>query len=238
MANFVVSLLDSNGDVDITANGSTITIKDHSNYDEAVPEAGHAQTDFSLFRKVKIVNPDNTVYLYSSIGDGDESTPVANGSSLPITTINTYSTGDGVYEAVLYTLPTWKTATAYSSSTYVYSSTGIIYKSLTSSNTAVLTDTNSWSVVTDIDTISTKYRYYVKFAVDCDIKDCWAQAVLDANCDSENNGCRNDLCYNSHFIKAARLDLVRESIDTLVGKGAWDEVTNAINFGKSLCCCN
>jgi len=86
----------------------------------SITEQGHAQTDFSDVRKVRITLPDDTTYLLSTLGDGDASTVVPNGQTLPITDLYTYDQGDGVYSVKLSVLPTYNVLANYSVGMCVY----------------------------------------------------------------------------------------------------------------------
>jgi len=113
MSNFAVSFQDTNNNRAITADAQYITVSDYSNY-ATNTEAGHKQTDFADFRKVKFTLPNTTTYLFSSLGDGDASTNAASGQTLPMSDIYNFSSDDGVFGVTLYSLPTWATFTTVS----------------------------------------------------------------------------------------------------------------------------
>lgn len=237
MANFGLSFIDPlTGLPDITANGSTITIVDNSNYSTNT-ESGHLQADFSEFYKIKIVCPDNSEYLFSSLGDGDASLTVPSGSVLPITTVYPYTTGDGVYTITMYAVPSFSKIALYNAGLdYVYLS-GIIYKSLTGVNSNPPTNPLHWQVITDIETLPTKYRLTQNIAVTCAAQSCYASAVANAMCAIEGLACNSDLCSNASFIKAAQLMMIIDNITILANQQNWVAVAHLINFAKSLCCC-
>lgn len=238
MANFGISVIGSNSLPDIEANGSTITVIDHSNYDTNT-ESGHTQADFSSYYKIKFLNPDGTTYVFSSVGDGDASLTVPASCVLPITTVYTYTTGDGVYALYMYSVPTYNNAASYSvDSDYVYYN-GSIYKCIqVTAGGNDPTDTTYWEVITDIDDLPTKYRIYQRFAVICDIQQCFMTKVHLAYCAVEGIGCNNELCKNEDFLTAAELQMVISQVPILVDRNDWAGVSHVINFGSELCCCN
>ena len=237
MANFGLSFIDPlTGLPDITANGSTITIVDNSNYSTNT-ESGHSQADFSEFYKIKIVCPDNTEYLFSSIGDGDASLTVPSLSALPITTVYPYTTGDGLYVITMYTLPLWnKVATYNVGIDYVYHS-GVMYKCIGAGFNPPDLAPADWQVITDIETLPTKYRLTQNVAVTCAAQSCYASAVANAMCAIEGLGCNSDLCSNASFIKAAQLMMIIDNITILANQQNWVAVSHLVNFANSLCCC-
>lgn len=237
MANFGLSFIDPlTGQPDITANGSTITIVDNSNYDTST-ESGHLQADFNAFYKIKIVCPDNSEYLFSSIGDGDASLTVPSLSTLPITTVYPYTTGDGLYVITMYALPSYSKTGVYNAGLdYVYEA-GIVYKSLTGVNSAPTGNPADWQVITDIETLPTKYRLTQNVAVTCAAQSCYAAAVANAMCAIEGLACNSDLCSNASFLKAAQLMMIIDNITILANQQNWVAVAHLINFAKSLCCC-
>ena len=105
MANFNISLIDpSTGSVDIAVSSGVLSVTDHSNYDTNT-EAGHARSDFSDFYKVLITLPSGNTFLYSSLGDGQESVSAPSAGDPSVDYI--YPSGDGQYWVTVYTLPTY-----------------------------------------------------------------------------------------------------------------------------------
>ena len=223
---------------DISVSSGVITDSDDSNYALST-EQGHSQSDFSQFRKIKFINPDSTSWLLSTLGDGQATTIVAAGAALPVIDNYTYSTGDGVYTCILYTLPTWNSYAAYVIVTnpYVFYN-GVVYQALGNS-TGVIPGFHPrvWAVVTNIDNLPTKYRVSITFAITCDIQTCYAMKTKAQNCDSGD--CNwNNLPQSKNFLDATKLCLILDAIQPLVNAGAWTQVTDLINLGRSICCCN
>lgn len=235
MADFYVSITDS-GSYDITANGNTIVVIDHSPYDINT-ESGHTQADFNYYYKVSFLNPDGTSYVFSAMGDGDEVIIAPAASTLPITTTYTYSTGDGVYTVVIYSVPTYDPAATYTEASldYVYSG-GFLYRAVGSVSGILPGTTADWVLITDPDTLPSKYRLSQKFAVTCAAEQCYINLVLSGNCDP--SVCFTDICKNPYFQKYAKLRMILDRIEELVNINAWDEVIHAINMTSQLCCCN
>jgi hypothetical protein len=237
MANFVASILNSGGYPDITVNSGVITVKDHSTY-ASNSEAGHTQNDFSQFRKIKFINPDGTSYLLSTLGDGQATTIVAAGASLPIIDNYSYTQGDGVYSVALYTVPTWNSYAGYyaPNQPYVFYN-GVLYKCLVGS-TGNIPGFHPliWAPVPNIDNLPSKYRVYQQFAIDCDIQTCFANKVKLSNC--TDPGCNwSKLGQDKNFIDAERLELILAGLPSLVNAGMWSLVADSINYAKNICCC-
>jgi hypothetical protein len=244
MANFAASFRDNSLIVDINADSTTgiITIKDHSNYDDASPEAGHEQTDFSEYRKIKIEAPGAFTYWMSSLGDGDFSIVVPSAASLPITDTFDYSLiGDGVYGFTLYSIPTYDNSEAYLLSTTPYVYSGLkIYKCLqNSTGNPPASSPTYWQEITDAETLPEKYRKRERVAITCQLKDCYAQLIYSAICDVMNLDCNIDKYWKlSNWLKANQLLNIIEAVPELVEGGAFSQAEQAIDFGKTLCCCN
>lgn len=235
MANFQASLYNS-GILAASVSGLNLVITDYSNYDT---NSQFAQSEFISFRKIKVTQPDGTEHLFSSIGDGDAACITANGAVLPILDLYQYASGDGVYTFKLYVCPDWSASVAYSSVTadHVYYG-GKIYKSIQSGTNHLPTDVAFWSEVTDIDSMGGNYVSEGKMAIVCDLQKCYISmmksAVSSFNCFDCNN---QKLCNNKDWTNAVELLLVLEAIQGMVNVLAWTDVTNLINRGRSICCC-
>jgi len=236
--NFQISITNpTTAQVDITDQNDILTIVDHSNYDEASPEVGHNQADFDALRKLRIVLPTGTSYLFSSLypTDGDVTLVVPAGQVLPLSTQYSYATGDGKYVVTLYALPTWDTGYSYLVITapYVWYS-GKAYKCLQNSS-ANQPDTSPtyWEVVDDLDDLTAKYRLEQNITVYSDMKEIWARLVYIANCVNHKVGCRfEDLLRDPAFVDSVRLCLMMDSIPVLMKVDAWDEIDTNINQAK------
>ncbi len=236
MASFGATLRDDLNNLDIVADGSVMKITDHSNYDTNT-EVGHAQGNFSDFRKIIITKPDNTLYVFSSLGDGDELITPASVSILPILTTYNYS-GDGVYKVCLYTVPTWVDTVSYTTiGQHCVFYNERLWKALQNNlNVEPGTDPTVWQEISFID-LSNKYVYCGQIAVYCDIITCYMYLVKDVVCGVKGLHCADDICKNPLFQSLAKLDVIIESIPVLVDIQDWGSISHLINFGKQICCC-
>lgn len=242
MANFGVSILDSNLDNDITVSIGIATIIDHSNYEDNT-EAGHDQNFFDDYRKIYITDPQGTEYVFSTLypSDGSDaliSTP-APPTTLPITT--TYvTTGDGVYELILEAVPTWNEGETYSLTNqhHVYYD-GSLYKCLQNSNLDKQPDveTSYWEEV-DAEDLPEKYRIEAKFYVIDDLMICFQQSAYTAICAIESLACKECLCDNAEFLKAVEVGMLIYHIPILATNDEWDRIISVINLGSQLCSCS
>jgi len=205
-----------------------------------IGEPGHLKEYFVDFRKVNIVCPDSTEYLFSSIADGDATTLPAATATLPITDTYAYTTGDGVYNITLYTLPTWDATIAYYfiRNVYVYYLT-VMYKLLKNdTGTTPGTDATVWEVVSSIDDLPAKYRQNVRFAITCDITSCYRNFVLTADARLKCTMCNKEIWMRDTDVqKSMQLFMIIEAVPTLMYMGLYDDAQTTINKGKQLCCC-
>lgn len=206
-----------------------------------IGEPGHLKEYFADFRKVLIVNPDSTDYLFSSIGDGDATTNPAATATLPISDVYAYTTGDGLYVITLYTLPTWSSTVAYLSirNVYVYYS-GTAYKLLKNdTGTTPGTDATVWEVVADIDDLASKYRQMVRYAVTCDIESCKRNFMVSADALMKCTTCNDEIWMRDPRVqKAFKLEMALKAVPVLMYQGLWDDVTDTINAARQICCCS
>jgi hypothetical protein len=187
MANFQITITNpTTGLADITDSNNVMTIVDHSNYGDASPEAGHSQTDFDAFRKMRITLPTGTTYLFSSgyPTDGDVTLAVPNGSTLPLSTAYAYTTGDGRYKIELFALPTWGAGYAYLIATTPYViHLGVIYKCLqNSTGDTPASNPTYWQVVSSMDSLPSKYKLTKNVTITSDMSELWARLTFIANC--------------------------------------------------------
>jgi len=238
MANFQISITNpTTGLSDITDSNDILTIVDHSNYDEGSPEAGHSQTDFDAFRKLRITLPSGTTYLFSSEYplDGDITLAVPNGAILPMSTSYSYTTGDGKYIIELFALPTWGGGYSYEVSTAPYVvHLGVIYKCLRDTvGDTPATSPEDWEVVSSMDSLTTKYQLTKNVTITSDMAETWARLVYNANCVNNKIGCKfEELLRDPQWVDAVRLCLAQEAVPVLMKVDAWTEVATNINFGK------
>jgi len=238
MADFQISITNpTTAQVDITDQNDVLTIVDHSNYDDASPEAGHNQADFDTLRRLKITLPSGTTYLFSSLyaAEGDITLAVPAGQTLPLSTQYAYNTGDGKYTITLYVLPTWDTSYSYLVSTapYVWYD-GVAYKCLQDGSAQQPDGAPTyWEVVADLDDLTSKYRLEQNITVYSDMKEVWARLVYISNCVNNKVGCRfEDLLRDPAWVDSVRLCLMMDSIPVLMKVDAWDEIDTNINQAK------
>jgi hypothetical protein len=237
MANFAVSILDGTT-YDVTIQNGVVTITDHSNYDDNT-ESGHYQVNFEDYKKIYVTDPNGNEYVFSSLGDGDALINAPQGQTLPISTLYT-STGDGVYTLILETIPTWAGIGGIYSLTdehHVYYN-GKIYRSLQDGNfnKNPETQTTYWEEV-EAEDLPVKYRLEYKFAVACDLINCFQQLTYSAICAIESLSCQSNLCSNTYFVNARKLNTILEHISVLAANNDWDRVTSVINLGSQICAC-
>jgi hypothetical protein len=234
MSSFQVSLTSPITDLpDVTISSGVVSIIDHSNYGESVPEAGHARADFSEFYKMLITLPTGDTVLYSSIGDGDVSitTPDAGDPTVDYTYLN----GDGQYFVTIYVLPTYNAASSYYLPTapYVYSS-GVIYKCLQSgSGQTPASSPTYWEVVTDIDLLPSKYRLEQRTVIYVDCKKLYARKVYNANVVNGKIGDNwEKLIKDPDWVVAMESLLGISAIPILLEASRFTEIDTSINLLK------
>ena len=234
MPSFQCSLTDPITDQpDITISSGVVSIVDHSNYGESVPEAGHARSNFSDFYKVLITLPTGNMYLFSSLGDGDEviTTPSAGDPTVDYT----YLTGDGQYFVTVYVLPTYDPSAAYVTSTApcVYYD-GKYYRCILS-GTGQTPDVSPtyWTEITSIDSLPTKYRVEQRTVIYVDSKRLYARKVYNANV---LNGLIGDnwekLTRDPDWIVAMEALLGINAIPILLEASRFTEIDTTINLLK------
>ena len=240
MAIFVATLNNSSGSFSATANGTIISIKDYSNYDTNT-ESGHTQNDFSDLRIIKYILPDSSTYTISSLGTGDQITIPAKNAILPIQDIwNNYTGGDGVWQAILYTVPTFNASAPYLflSAHHIYYN-GDVYKCINDTIGNLPTDPHYFTKITNLDDLPSKYRFSQKFSVECDSQICYINKLKQALCEGKEIGCDLEkLMFNRDYLIANKMLLILSSLNYLVSSQDWNSVKNDINHLRSICCCN
>jgi hypothetical protein len=234
MANFSASLRDPlTGLVDITVTGTTLSIDDNSNY-FINTEWGHAQADFTLYRRLDVLNPDGTTITYLSTTGA---IVAAAGQALPITNTHTYLFGDSVYRVTLATVPTWQAgggANQWDVNDCVYYS-GLLYKCIVVATTELPTDTAHWTAIA-YTSLTSKYLTSEYVTCDCETHECNADAVV-AAVDAIACGSCGCLCDSTEVYKAIKTGLILDSIQPLTNISAWAKIQENINLAKQLCCC-
>jgi hypothetical protein len=237
MANFQLSITDpATNSPDIAVASGVLGVTDHSNYSTS-DEVGHLKADFSEFYKILITLPNGNEYLYSSIGDGDDtvSVPSAGDPSIDYT----YLTGDGQYWVTVYALPSYNAGVSYVYSTlnpvYVYS-VDKIYKNI-QSGTGQLPSSSPlyWEEVSDIELLPSKYRLAQRAVIYADAKKFYARRIYNANCVNLIIGDSwEKLLRDPDFIVAVEMFIGINSIPVLMAASRWDEVDTVINQLKQL----
>jgi hypothetical protein len=235
MSNFAVSILDGTT-IDIAVSSGLAVITDHSNYVNT--EAGHTQALFNAYKKITVLTPSGTEYLFSTLGDGDAILNTPSAETLPIAT-NYVTDGDGVYTMYLEAVPTWNSGITYNTSTspYVYYNTKLYKSILTGTNQNPATATTYWEEV-DAEDLPAKYRLEQKFAVICGLIICYQNKTYDAVCAINSMTCSTDLCKCKDFMDAVKLLMFIDHIDVLVDNNEWTQAQNIINAGSAICSCS
>lgn len=247
MPNFQVSLTDTNNDVALSVVGSTIKIDDYSNY-IASTEVGNELTRMA-FKYISIGllgSTDKYIFCVSTpyvTADEIIAAPSTFTNPLlypPITNYYTFS-GDGVYEVELVAIPEYDSRVTYALGHTVVDS-GVVYESLSNSNTSPLTVAAKWSVVAsdpnDLSGVSSKYRVVAYIAVDCSLHDCWKDLIYTTNCTLLSIDCNGeDLCGNPTWNNAMRLGMILDIIPDLMDDNEVEKVQELINLGGSICSC-
>jgi hypothetical protein len=240
MANFAASLRNpTTNALDIIANGSILTITDHSNY-ATNTQWNHLQADFSYYKRYDITLPDGTVVVGSTFSGGDFTIVPPSVCALPIITPVPYTTGDGVYKVVLSTCPTWKPVPPPFSNNWdigdcvFYPPTALFYVCIDGITTVELpTNTANWTPI-PYTSLSNKYLVTEYVAVVCDLNNCFASKVVTAVEDALCSGC-NCLCENQSFKDAEKLIMILDSVAPLTNISAWNKIAEVINLGKTIC---
>jgi len=232
--NFQTSLTNPITDApDIVVASGVVSIQDHSNYGESVPEAGHARSAFADFYKILITLPTAVTYLFSSLGDGDETVTTPNAGDPEVD--YTYLSGDGQYFVTIYTLPTYDPSAAYVVSTapYVYYNTKMYKLILDGTGQQPDTSPTYWTEVTDIDLLSSKYRLEQRTVIYVDSKRLYARKVYNANV---VNGIIGDnwekLTRDLDFIVALEALIGINAIPILLEASRFTEIDTTINLLK------
>lgn len=234
MPDFAASLI-SAGSVTIAVDSdcTTITVTDSSNY-AASDESGHLQAAFATWRKIIILQPDQTDYTFSSLGDGDAST--GTGDTNP-TTAYTISDGDGIYKVTLRTLPDYGGGFTYEIGDCVYNATDeLLYISLVNANSgnAPELSASDWETIEE-DSLPAKYNVVNGISISCALNTCIEDAVLSAYCS------RNDRCPDAELstseVKAIQIIIAGEVLDNYVNTSDFDNASLVSDYIKSRCNC-
>src|SRR3990167_107116 len=211
MPDFAASLINGTTVTIVVDSGCTIiTITDSSNY-AASTESGHLQAAFATWRKIIVLQPDQTNYTFSSLGDGDALT--GTGDSNPAT-VYTIPQGDGIYKVTLRTLPDYGGGFTYEIGDCVYN-LGLLYISLVNANTGNAPEISptQWELITEAN-LPAKYNVVNGASVNCGINTCIEDAALAAYC-SRNDRCP-DADLSSQEIKALQVIIGQEVMEDFI----------------------
>lgn len=244
MADFQATLVNPVGglvDITIDTDCTTLTIVDHSNYDEGSPESGHARTDFTTYRAVTVTDPNGVTFKHSSWpNDPNDDAAIPAPSTGNDTIVHTIVGGDGVHTVLLCAVPTYNNTATYEALTDFVFFNDKFYQSLTGANTGNQPDTNptNWLVVTEAD-LSTKYCTTERVIVKCAHNDCIDDKVHAAICLVKKHRCNDDeLCDNAEFIAAAKLLMIDHGIKVANATQDYEEAECLINLSKDICNCS
>lgn len=236
MANFQITLVDPvTGLPDITVENGVISIVDHSNYGDAVPEAGHARANFTDYYKVKFVLPNGLSYLYSSKYPTDGDVLISTPSAGDPTVDYTYTTGDGQYWIYVYSVPTYAAGASYLFSTtpYVWYADKL-WQCLQNSTGSTPTENANWHEVT-LDELPAKYRIAQRTVIVSDAKRHYARRIYNANVINNRIGENwEQLLKDPEYIDACRYFVSINSVPVLMAADDWSKVDTNINFMKQL----
>lgn len=250
MPAFGVSWKDPNNnfnlDISIDGNCGIFTFVDWANYTTNT-DNGHALADFTLFRKVVLINPaaEETVFsTTAAAATGDIIIPAASTGNHTFThTLDENDDKDGVYEFQLYSVPTFDVAESYSLGDHVWNTTDSkLYKSLVNTNVGNAPESSptEWEEVSDFKDLPVKYCTIEKIAITCrELQACYERLVHAAVCVIHEDFCNPDfLCKNKSFLNAMTLRLLFDNIVYSVDAKQWEQVTNDINLAKKICNCS
>jgi hypothetical protein len=237
MAQFQISLVNPvTEEVAITYNCDTeiMTIVDKSNYD-ITTELGHARADFSNYRKVVVLLPDYSTYIFSSLGDGDETIGTPSGGD---DTINYDMEQYGVHRITLISIPTYDAAVAYQASDDIVYYSGKIYKCIQNgTNKQPDTETAYWTEITDED-VTSKYLTLEFVYPPCTARTCQADLFAEGFSKVlELDSNKDLLTVNPQIRDAFLVGAAIYRIDTACCEGNEVSARNAASFIESKCNC-
>ena len=197
----------------------TLTISDYSNY-IASTESGHLQANFTDYKKVVIILPDETEYIFSTQAGGDETIVAPSTySSTPIS--HTYSyTDDGLYKIKLIAIPTWSNSATYQQYDCVYYNSNLYKAIQTTIGNNPETSTLYWSLITDEDSeISEKYYYITGKAILDNVNEYLADLIYLANSTVDikcSNSTFDNICKNATWRQAVKIDNLVQTLDNSI----------------------
>lgn len=241
MADFKASFVDIDGDINVYGESNTVYATDVSNYDTNT-EAGHAKSDFSLYRRLALTLPNGEFMEKSSTAE--EATPLVE-IVPPVSTAATLLSqfdiskyGDWEYTVRLCVVPTWRADITYTATAnhcvYVDGEGGGLFKALASTlNESPIDTPSKWEKLEDDSTVPAKYVAELRWAVTYNSEVGWIKMVLQANRDTTGR----DMKYlpdNLYFISMMKLNLLLDSVGVLVELRDWVGVQHCIAQCKEI----
>lgn len=235
-------------DADINVNDActSLAITDGGNY-AGNDEAGHSLADFTDYRKVTLIRPDKSEYVYSSLNDGDELIGAPSAGNFTFNYPFLESDTDGIYEVRVCAYPTYDNAVSYDLTPepeVVYDDIdGNLYKNKVDANVGnqPSTSPDEWELYepTVEEELTTRYCTSYKMVVLCiSILSCRETLIHQAFCAIESDFCNDDiLCKNTKFLNAMKLRTLLDAMKYSVDKSAWNEVERQVNLAKTICNC-
>lgn len=206
-------------------------------------EGAHDAADFSGFIKIIVSDQGGDVFTFTnfidpatSLLDGDEL--IATPSATPNITVNfDITTGDGVYQITLCSIPTYDVAENYQTGDTVFFN-NLLYEAIANSigNPPDLSPL-LWEEV-ELEDVSAKYCTFEKVVVQCDLNQCFDDSTREAFCTLKEHVCDDSmLCKNERFLKALKLLIILEDIENMNQRGAYNDIEDAITLSKTICQC-
>jgi len=247
---FETKFVDSEGEttISVSSNCDSIEIMDSSLY--LNDEAGHAQSDFSDYRFIRMKTPSGRLYYFSSVDFEDIVIdeiiqPASSGVNTFYYVFDEDIDTDGVYEFTMCNYPTWNDTSDYSNEqeTIVFYN-GELYRALLPSQGVIPQNdaTGSWELyelTNPEDEYTSRYCTCAKIAVLClTTYDCYEKMVRDAYCKIDTDYCNDDLlCDNKTLLETVKLRILIDSVEFGVNNNAWEEVENHFVLITNICGC-
>jgi len=247
---FSNTFVDSEGDLGISVDSScsSIQITDNSNY--LNDEAGHALSDFSEYRFIRMTTPSGRLYYFSSVDFDDivvdqVISPASSGGNDFFYMFDYDLDKDGVYEFSMCNYPTWNESADYSNSkTTIVFYNGELYKLLAPSLGNLPDEVGSaywelYALADPEDEYTTRYCTCAKIAVLClSTYDCYEKMVHSAYCVIDTDYCNDDLlCKNKKLLDVVKLRILIDAIEYGVNDEAWEDVKKMFNHIYNICGC-
>ena len=221
MADFQASFTNTEGEISVFSAAGVIHATDCSNY-STNSEDGHSLADFNLYRRMKLVLPDGTLRIKSSVVEDDAlSMDPASIASTMEELVSHLDYGDWEYTITLYTVPTYDASVIYAQGDCVYVNGVGLFKALQSAeNKSPETEVSYWVLVEDPDDLSSKYIVTLRWAVTYDSEQGWMRLVAEANRDSTGKDLKL-LPNNLKYLSSLKVNLLLDAIGSLTEVRDW-----------------